>query len=71
MWKLWEGKNSDVLWTVSVRLIVIDPCVNKMPWCLKGRKQAPNWSNNIDACFIGHHSLEFAGHLEPFRFPFY
>jgi len=30
-------------------------CVKKMHWCLKCRKQASNWSSNIDGYSIGHH----------------
>jgi hypothetical protein len=40
---------------VSVRLVFMHLCVKKMHWCLKCRKQASNWSNNIDGYSIGHH----------------
>jgi len=40
---------------VSVRLVFMHLCVKKMHWCLKCRKQACNWSSNIDGYSIGHH----------------
>jgi hypothetical protein len=40
---------------VSVRLVFMHLCVKKMHWCLKCRKQACNWSSNIDGYFTGHH----------------
>jgi hypothetical protein len=40
---------------VSVRLVFMHLCVKKMHWCLKCRKQASNWSSNIDGYSIGHH----------------
>jgi hypothetical protein len=40
---------------VSDRLVFMHLCVKKMRWCLKCRKQASNWSSNIDGYSIGQH----------------